>query len=464
MSSVIAPIRAASTQAEINDSYRLVIFNGAGTDVFLREDNGRWSFPEIEIPKFTRVMAEIDERVRKSWNIATTLLLSNLSPFGSAQSLYAVLEAPRDCGHLPGLSKCQVCEAASLLDDGEDITFFASCCARILMREGVTRVAPFARLGWIYCVQDWVQQVSGAGKITSFSQLSGSDDTCLIRFTTSSKTLWYKAVGQSDPKEFAITAALGERLPEYLPRILAFDSDRNAWLMESGGETALTQQADFEMWVAVVRRLAAMQIASLCHTPELLNKGSIDARIRSLLDLERPFFECMDTLMQQQVKNPPAPLTRSELNDIAGIVRTALWELGALDIPDVIGHSDFNPGNILIDSERSVFIDWSAAHVGSPLLTLEYLIAHFRKNCAPPSEQDVYLRRVFREQWLSIVPDDIMRQAQKLSPLVAVFACAVADDTWRDPVRLALPGVPGYLRSLARIMGREAQSLNARRT
>jgi aminoglycoside phosphotransferase (APT) family kinase protein len=128
----------------------------------------------------------------------------------------------------------------------------------------------------------------------------------------------------------------------------------------------------------------------------------------------------------------------------------------------VIGHSDFNPGNILVNG-KIVFIDWSAAHVGGPWLTLEYLIAHFKRMGAALHGQDTLLRQIFREQWLPIIPHEVLRQAQHFTPLVAVFASAVADDGWKDPATLSLPGVAGYLRSLSRIMWREAQSLNARR-
>jgi thiamine kinase-like enzyme len=168
-------------------------------------------------------------------------------------------------------------------------------------------------------------------------------------------------------------------------------------------------------------------------------------------------------LMRQQVKNPPAPLTPSELNEVGDALNAALSELAAIGIPDVIGHSDFNPGNILLRGNRSVFIDWSAAHVGSPWLTLEYLIAHFRKSGSALPGHDALLRDIFREQWIDDIPYDALREAQELAPLVAVFASAVADDSWRNPVRLALPGVSGYLRSLARIMRGEVQALNARR-
>jgi hypothetical protein len=464
MSSTFAPIRATSSHTEFDDSYRLVIIDGTGTDVYLCEENGRWFFPEIGIPKFTRVVAEISECVRDRWNIGTALLFSDSASSDCAASFYAVLEAPRQCGQLSGLTKCEVHKASSLLGNMEDVNFFKSCCSRVLRREGASRSGPFSQLGWVYRLLEWVQRVPGVANILSFWQLSGSDDTCVVRFDTPSKPLWYKAVGQSDPKEFAITAALSEWLPQYLPRILSFDSNLNAWLMESGGDTTLSEHMDFDTWVAIARRLATMQIDSISHAPELLKRGAFDLRAGNLQELVDPFFKFMGTLMQQQVKNPPPPLTIEELTEIAELLGSFLTEFTAIGAPDVIGHSDFNPGNILIEGDRSVFIDWSSAHVGSPVLTFEYLVAHFKKNCKALLGQEYLLRRAYWEQWVPVVPEYAMRRAQDLSPLIAVFASAVADGSWRDSARLALPEVPGYLRSLARIMKREMQQLIHRRS
>jgi hypothetical protein len=459
----IAPIRTASPQSELSDSYRLIFFNASGTHVFLFEQHGRWSFPEVQIPKFTRVFAEIGECIQKTWNINSSLLFSNLTPSADAKRFYAALEAPKDCEELQGLSRCQVSDARALLDDCEDVAFLESCSARLLNPEA-SSPGPFARLGWIYRIQEWVQQVPEAGEVVSFSQLSGSNDTCLIRFDTSSRTLWYKAVGQSDPKEFSITYALSELLPQYLPRILAFDPNPKAWLMASGGETTLSEAPGFDAWVTTARRLAAMQVDSVCHVPKLLAAGGTDLRAGALREVITPFFDFIDILMQQQVKNPPPPLSPSELTEIAAVLSDAVSELVEIGMPDVIGHSDFNPGNILITGNHSVFIDWSAAHVGSPTLTLEYLIAHFKRSCAAVAGQDDILRKAFREQWFSIIPDPEFHRAQELSPLIAVFASAISDNAWHVPAHLAFPGVPGYLRSLARIMNREAKLLTERRT
>jgi hypothetical protein len=445
-----------------HDRCRLMMVSTTGQDVFLVQDGDRWFLPEVEIPRFSRVMEEIDCCVRRNWNIPTTLLFSRYAPAEAAQTFLAVLEVPTGCDQLAGLSWCRIEDAWSRLEDSEDLEPFRQGWSRILAEQGRSS-APFVSLGWIQELKNWVEAVPGAGTVTSFRQLSGSEDTCLMQFNTSLQPLWYKAVGQSDPKEFAITAALSKWLPDFLPQMLAFDSERNAWLMARGGECSLRQQADFDTWAGVVRRLAAMQIASLSHVRALLQVGCIDARLGALQELVRPFVEAMISLMQRQVKNPPAPVTPTQLNEVGDALSSALAELAAIDLPNVIGHSDFNPGNILLGMDRTVFTDWSAAHVGGPWLTLEYLIAHFKKTGAALPGQDTQLRHIFREQWLSIIPYEVLRQAQELAPLVAVFASAVADGGWRDPARLSLPGVPGYLRSLSRIMRREAQSLNARR-
>lgn len=455
---MIAPIRIAAQETELQDSYRLILLHGSGADVFLRADkDGRHSLPEIQISKFTRTLAQITAKVHANWGIATTLLFSNAIPSAVSERFVAVLETPRECAELPELVRHPIRNAGARLRSDE-AALLESCCARVLNQHDSSHAAPFARLGWIYTVQDWVQEAAGPIKITSFCQLGGSDDTCLVQFETSARTLWYKAVGHSNPREFAITSALSQWLPEFLPRVIAFDSTLNAWLMESGGNPLL-RTAAFGPWEQVVRRLSALQMASTQYASELLKIGCIDGRTKTLQISITPFFEFIANLMRRQVKNPPAPLTLVELSDVAEILRSALSEVLELGIPDVIGHSDFNPGNILIEGDRTVFIDWLSAHVGSPVLTLEYLIAHFRRNCAFLPGHARVMRQAYQERWLSMVPQSAMSRILELGPLIGVYAIAVGSDSWRDPGRLGHPGVCGYLRSLARIMKREAEAL-----
>ena len=54
--------------------------------------------------------------------------------------------------------------------------------------------------------------------------------------------------------------------------------------------------------------------------------------------------------------------------------------------------------------------------------------------------------------------------ALSLTPLLAVFAYAAGSEVWRDEERMQDPATAGYLRSLARRMHREANSLSERRS
>ncbi|SRR5579884_1177882 len=463
MATLMTPIRTeAERQGADCNSYRLLILSSSGTKIFLANHDGNWALPAVNVPPFSRVVDEINQLVRKSWNITTTLLFLAVSGTQSQELSHAVLEAPNECSVLPGFAICDVSEALSRLHGSEGARLLTSTLARLADTNGQARRAPFGTLGWIYTLLEWVKQASGSDNIQSFSQLSGSDDTALIRFHTSSTELWYKAVGESDPRELRITSDLWSRVPQYLPRIVAFDPERKAWLMESGGEP-LRERGDHESWRAVARQLAAMEMDSVDHAADILRAGCIDLRVSTLKSLIRPFFEFISDLMKLQVKNPPSPLTGSELEIIAHTVSAALSSIESLGLPEVIGHGDFNPGNVLLRPNQIVFIDWSAAFVGSPALTLEYLLSHFERNCNVNPEQKASMRNAYAEQWLSSVPKLKLERLMDASPLIAVYASAIADDTWRNPERLAYPGAAGYLRSLARIMKREAESFSRRR-
>src|SRR5207245_2218134 len=101
-----------------------------------------------------------------------------------------------------------------------------------------------------------------------------------------------------------------------------------------------------------------------------------------------------------------------------------------------------------------VFIDWAEAHVSHPFLTFEYLISHLQKDYRALARFENAIRSSYAQRWQSVSGHDVS-EAFLFSPLVAVFAYAVAGNSWRDPERLKIPRVPGYLRSLARRMKQE---------
>lgn len=447
--------------AGVTERYRLVIFNRKGDDVLLSPNGQQRELPRVEVPQFTRTIEQLNAIVLAKWKITTLHLFSDPAPASTFGLSTVALEALEDGSKAHGLVWQPIRDVPLVLRDPGEAEIIQSVHGIAVRRVGRSERAPFGHLGWIYELQHWLKSSAGIHEVLSLSQLAGSDETCLLRLVTPSKTLWYKAVGQSNSSDFTNTLALANCVPRYLPSIVASDPALKAWVSESGGEKTLRESSDFEIWASIARQLARMQIASVTDSSHLLDSGFVDLRCRTLREHVNPFFEFMDSLMKQQTKTEPAPLAKRELSNISDILARVLSELDALGFPDAVGHSDFNPGNILLNNDHGVFIDWHAAHVGIPILTLEYLIAHHRKTCAVLRGQEYFLRLAYREQWLSLTPDSTMRRGQELSPLVAAYASAIASGSWRDPVRLAMPRTPGYLRSLARIMNREAQSLLA---
>jgi len=461
MSAVLTNIPLAKVELPACDPYRLLIFDRSGTQVLLSNKGGNPALPAVEIPKFTRVLERITSHARQTWGLTTFLLFSDFTPENSG-IVYVALEVWRESARSAELEWHSVNDARGLLPDIEQLNAFDELHSRATQDRSVA--GPFSGLGWVYKTLDWVRHASNAVQVVDLLHSSGSDTTCLLRIDLPSKALWYKAVGNGTPRDFTNSVLLANWLPDYLPPLLAADSTLNALLMESGGETTLREKRDFDSWAGVAARLADMQVESISHASEFLNSGCIDLRIPALQSPLTQFFEFMGGLMQQQEKQVPAPLNREEVSQVADAVAHTLVELEQIGLPYVIGHSDFNPGNIPIRGDRSVFVDWEAAHVGNPLLTIEYLIAHFKKNCATLPGQDYMLRQIFWDKWHSIISDSGIRRILDIAPLIAVYASAIAGGSWRDPSRLARHGVPGYLRSLGRLMQRESHAIHQRRS
>ncbi len=449
------------------DTYRLIVFDPAGTAVLLESNGSEYRLPKVEIPKFTRPAQVVTELLRASWNVSSVFLFFGVLEESPNISYFAVLES-KDGLHLHphGTDWFTIYHALSnLLFSVHERRALESSYRKAVSRILVDPGEPFCRVGWVHELQGWVDSVirSMGMESKSFEQVNGSETFALIRFDTTKRPVWFKAVGKPNLHEFPITVALAELFPEYVPSLLATRPACHGWLMADAGGPPLNEVEDSSSWKEAAITLAGLQIASIGAIDDLLQAGCRDLRARTLVELVDPFLEVIGDLMQQQTKVPPAILSRHELSDLGTILKNALCCLESLDIPDSLGNRDFNPGNILIGSDRCVFIDWAEAHVSHPFLTFEYLISHLRKDYPALARFEDTIRSSYAQRWQSVSLSEPASEAFLFSPLVAVFAYAVAGNSWRDPERLKIPQVPGYLRSLTRRMKQEADSVPRRR-
>jgi hypothetical protein len=423
--------------------------------------------PKIEIPRFTRPAKEITELVRSSWNLRSLFLFSGVLEEAASTSYFAVLES-NDGFHLcpQGMEWFTVHRSlTNLLFSGNERRALKSSYQKAVSRTLVDHREPFCKVGWMRELEHWVDSIIRplGMELKSFEQVNGCETFSLIRFDTTQQPVWFKAVGEPNLHEYGISIALARLLSKYVPSIFATKPEWHGWLMADGGGRTLDEVQNPSAWQTATTTLADLQIDSIGKRDELLGAGSRDLRSGTLLELVDPFLEVIADLMQQQTKVPPAIMSRKELFDLGATIKNALCCLEAVGLPDTLGHSDFNPGNILVGFERCVFIDWAEANVSHPFLTFEYLISHLRKDYPSLVPFEGAIRSSYARRWESVSLSEHVSEAFLFSPLAAVFAYAVAGNSWREPERLKIPQVAGYLRSLTRRMKQEANSVQRRR-
>jgi len=449
------------------DTYMLIVFDSAGTAVLVEPQRYDYRLPKIEIPKFTRPAQEITELLRNSWKLTSFFLFSGVLEESPNASYFVVLESKDGlCLRPQGLEWFTIHHALSnVLFSNQERRVLKSSHARLTSGAYTNGSGPFARLGWMRELQDWVGSIIRpmGMELKGFTQLNGCETFSLVRFATTQQPVWFKAVGEPNMHEFSISHALAKFFPRYVPNILATKYAWHGWLMSDGGGATLDETTDPTAWQRAITTLADLQIESIGTADDLLEAGCRDLRLATLLDLVDPFLDAMAELMKQQTKVPPPVLSRQELSRLSATIKDALNCLEALPIPDTLGHSDFNPGNILVGPERCTFIDWAEAHVSHPFLTFEYFLSHLRKDYPALVPFEKELRLSYARRWQVSSSAGHVAEALLFSPLAAVFAYAAAGNIWRNPERLKIPQVPGYLRSLTRRMKQEAEMLQRRR-
>ncbi len=447
------------------DAYRLIVFNRGGTAVLLESCPSGYGLPIFEIPRFTRSAKEITTTLRDRLRTPSVLLFSGLLKEDPHPVYFAALEARGRITTPPKMDWFPVHHTILHLLKAEERDALEASYLKALNRPTGDDPEPFSRLGWMSNLQDWVRTVIHplGMELKDFQQLNGCETFSLIRFDTTHRPVWFKAVGDPNRHEFLITLAISALFPQYVPCLLASQPAWHGWLMTDANGSSLDESENPSAWKSAVTALAALQIESIGRTTGLLEAGCKDLCISKLLALVDPFLDVMADLMKQQTKISPPILSREELSELRVILKDALQSLAALRIPDTLGHSDFNPGNIMVGPERCVFIDWAEAHVGHPFLTFEYFLAHLRKDYPQfvPFESD--LRAVYSRIWNSIASPEQVAETYLFSPLVAVYAYAVSSGVWRDPERLKIQGFQGFLRSLTRRMKQEADLMQRRR-
>jgi hypothetical protein len=448
----------------------VIVLGRHGEDVLLVPNSERHMLPWMEIPRWQRVAENLTAAVKNDWGEEVVCLfeLATEPLSGRGVSSYEALEHLSACGNpkMPTrwVPLSTLCEDS--LTDAQDYAVIKQVVTVCNKEIGGASAGPFVRLGWLGELRNWIQSViepMGFHVNGEFRQLNASASFSLIRFATNGPALWFKAVGEPNQREFAITSTLARFFPDYLPTVLASRRDWNGWLTREVQGKLLHEVQERRAWEGAAVALARLQIQSISRSAQILEAGARDLGSVALSKRIEPFIGVMAQLMERQIKTPPPVLRCKDFSVLTDSLHSSLEVMEATGIPETLGHLDLNPGNVITSENRTAFLDWAEAYIGNPLFTLEYLLQHARRAFGGDSTIEARLTQVYCAQWGGVVSPTSITRALDFAPLLAVFAYAVGSDLWKQEPELQNSTTAGYLRSLARRMHREAKELADRR-
>jgi hypothetical protein len=449
------------------EPFHVLLLRKNATELLLDYSPRGARLPVLTIPAETRTAEELTRSVRDSWGLRAYCLLT--LPIEDSIGRAAIFEATSPSELIPG--ELQWRRAASLCQaDFDDPASFAAMehSLHLLDRYRHGKLpGTFAQPACLPAITDWVEQHSatlGFHLTGVFWQLSVSPTFSLIRFETTGPALWFKAVGQPNLHEYSITRKLAAEFPRFAPRFLASHPEWNAWLSIEAEGSHLTTDSPHQDWERAAAAFAQLQVATFGSSLHLIAAGCRDLRTQALRALVAPYFDFADELMDQQTKPTPAPLSRNVLRVLREQVEVSLDRLEGNNLPNVLGHLDLNPGNILVSETGCVFLDWAEGAVGQPFFSFEYLREHWKRLHRAGSQGETSLLSAYSAEWRSFVSPAATVAALTYTPLLAAFALASAvADALRHRPEKARRNVAPYLRSLTRRMKREADALEERR-
>ena len=453
-----------------SESYRLLIYGNEATKIFVVRTSTGHKLPSVTVATGSRIAAEINKVTADTWGLQTYCMFTVPQPLSpNVQSRYVVLESahsvqgPSYAGHWQDVTRL----GPGDFEHADDFAAIRKSLDTLHSHSVCPIGGAFGAPGVFRKVTEWIKsQAATVGlRLTGpFRQLNGGMTFSLVRFETDGAALWFKAVGEPNLREYGITLELCTDFSDFVPQLVASQSDWNAWLTTEVDGNHPDEKSSLEVWIRVIAQMAVLQSRSFGRVLHLIDAGCHDLRVSTLMKVLDPFMDVMSVLMRTQIATSPAPLSQAELSPLRTQLRDALAILADSGIPEAISHLDLNPRNVLVSQKRCVFLDWARGAVSHPVFSLQHLLDHLKqlhtlKNSWQRELVSAYIAalgfHVGNECWLDSL---------EVAPLLTVFAIAVATEDWfkaacgdrqSDSAR--------YLRGLARRMKREADTWSARR-
>lgn len=293
------------------------------------------------------------------------------------------------------------------------------------------------RQEWFWVARAWLlAYVMCIPEVTveGFVQLRAWQRSALLKATPNfGDSIYFKAVPRVFAHELPLTAWLSEQFPDYFPVVLAVEPDRGWMLLMDHGRRSLETVQDIGMWEMALRVLGRLQVRLSEDHLDLYALGVPSQSLEEIADY-------LDTLLADEVGLRVGGQLDddaiAQLHDQAPRIKALCAELAACGIPHSLEHGDFYPGQVLVQGDRVVFIDWSDASIAHPFFSYASL-ENFVVNEMPHFSEDTRarLQAAYLGPWRDYADDATLHRAITLARPLAALHTAVLYH------RLILPGM-----------------------
>jgi hypothetical protein len=438
--------------------YRVALIDSSAMKLLAKCDVNGLHLPRVRIPKWARPAEEINDAIRKQWQVTSIVLTL----------LHTTSDKP-DCAIAELMSSPDKEVANTLLLtnieclDEVELNIEERASLKSLIAGDADPSDLFSRRGWLKEAQEWIQS-SIPDRDVEFTeeirQLNAGKTFALVRLgTKNGGAYWLKATGYPNKHERAFSVELSRRFPEYLPSLIADREDWNAWVTEDAGEPLGGPQV-IELLIKATESLADLQTLSLGHVTELRAVGFMDRRLAVMQAHLPEMFAFLEEAMRRQTSTRVKPLERARLVEILSVVDHACERMQDLRIPDCLVNGDTNLDNVLFDGTKIRFTDWAEGGIGNPFLTLEQLLQHVIRE-GEHLEWAPRLREAYKGKWMALLTDHQIDSAYTLMPLLSAADTLFGRGDWMHSPRQDEPAFQSLARTLARYMDRAAAELSS---
>jgi hypothetical protein len=291
---------------------------------------------------------------------------------------------------------------------------------------------PYARPGGYKQAINWMArrlEESGLALAGSVEQIKNAYVSTVFRAATKAGFVYMKALPPLFVREIEITQQVAAWKLARLPNWIAVSAAQRLVLMRDMGGHDLCEQDGLEMWHAVIRQIAQLQIASV----PLVSSPPFDPFYDRRFPALREGIDRLVEEAQRLLHGSAYQLTPQEVAQLHG--RRPQWqescaEIEAYHLPYTVNHDDLRPGNIRIVSSDIIFYDWAWSSIAHPFLSMAMFLHITRRHFADVAGVRECFREAYLHEWQEYAPIDRLRAVFTAIDRIKWLYAAMGDAHW----------------------------------